>query len=190
MKKVSYFSTEENIKIENNIYERAAASKRPENQAPGFSHTLVQEYLDRSTLTEGQKEAMLFITGSKHRLRAIQASPGTGVPFLLNFARDFYEREGNYKVVALAPSNQAARNLKEKAGFDNASTLHAHFIQLQKEAGAWEAEVARIKASNAYAAYERELAAAEAEQKHQEKISRESGEAAKVIATRVLVGVT
>ncbi|MFC2155133.1 ATP-dependent RecD-like DNA helicase [Acidobacteriota bacterium] len=140
LKKIPYFSTEENIEIENRIYERSLAAKRPENQVPGFSFHRVQEYLDTSTLTEGQKQAVLFITGSKHRLRAIQAAPGTGVPFLLNFVRDFYEREGNYKVVALAPSNMAARNLKEKAGFDNANTLHAHFIQLQKEAGTWEAD--------------------------------------------------
>ncbi len=50
---------------------------------------------------------------------------------------------------------------------------------------AWEAEVARIKASEAYAAYERELAEAKAEQERQKKISRECGEAARVIAERI-----
>ncbi|MCK4761029.1 MAG: AAA family ATPase, partial [Candidatus Aminicenantes bacterium] len=139
LKGATYFSTEQNIRIENGIYEKAEVVKKQENYVPGFAYTKVNKYLDRSTLTTGQKEAVLFMTGSKHRVRAVQAAPGAGVPFMLNFARDFYEQEGDYKVVALTPTKKAADNLKEKAGIEDAATLHSYFIQLQKETGTWEA---------------------------------------------------
>ncbi|MCK4765673.1 MAG: AAA family ATPase, partial [Candidatus Aminicenantes bacterium] len=139
LKGATYFSTEQNIRIENGIYEKAAVVKKQENYVPGFAYTKVNKYLDRSTLTTGQKEAVLFMTGSRCRVRAVQAAPGTGVPFMLNFARDFYEQEGDYKVVALTPTKKAADNLKEKAGIEDAATLHSYFIQLQKETGTWEA---------------------------------------------------
>jgi ATP-dependent exoDNAse (exonuclease V) alpha subunit len=129
----TYFSTEQNINIENGIYENTISGQ---NTIAGFAESKVKQYLECTTLTDGQKDALLFMTSSKDRIRAIQGAPGVGKSFMLNSAKDFYEEEG-YKVVALAPSNKAVSNLKERAGFESAATIHAYLIRLQKESGAW-----------------------------------------------------
>ena len=130
----TYFSTEQNIRIENEIYEKAPAAK---NQVSGFERDKVRKYLENTTLNEGQQYAMMFMATCKDRIKAIQGDPGVGKSFMLNVAKNFYEEEG-YKVVALAPSNKAVLNLKESAGFEDAATVHSYLIKLQKEAGTWE----------------------------------------------------
>ncbi len=131
---ITYFSTGNNIKIENDIYKKVAAAK---NRVSGFSRGQVRLYLEHTTLTTGQKEALLFMTTCKDRVKAIQGAPGVGKSFMLNVAKNFYEEQG-CKVVALAPSNKAVQNLKDRAGFEDASTIHSYLIKLQKEAGNWE----------------------------------------------------
>ncbi|MBT7068972.1 MAG: hypothetical protein HN919_21930 [Verrucomicrobia bacterium] len=86
-------------------------------------------------------------------------------------------------------TQQAPRQETQKRISELDKQLPALREAIQKEKvdadAAWEAKVARIKASEAYAAYEKDLPVAEAERKRQEKISRESGEAAKVIAEAI-----
>ncbi|MCI0471513.1 MAG: AAA family ATPase, partial [Candidatus Aminicenantes bacterium] len=130
----TYFSTEQNIKIENEIYNRATAAK---DRISGFDEAQVRHYLEKTTLNNGQKQALVFMTGSKDQVRAIQGAPGVGKSFMLNIAKNFYEEKG-YRVTALAPSNKAVLNLKDRAGFEEAATIHSYLIKLQKEAGTWE----------------------------------------------------
>jgi len=132
----TYFSTGQNINTENGIYERAASAR---NKIAGFKESKIDRYLDATTLNPGQKDALVFLTTGKDRISAIQGAPGVGKSFMLNAAKNFYEEEG-FKVVALAPSNEAAAEMKLKAGFDHASTIHAYLIRLQKEAGAWDSD--------------------------------------------------
>ena len=129
-----YFSTNENIRIEQEIYERAAAAK---NRVSGFDEAKVRDFAANTTLNSGQRDALFFMTSGRDRIKAVQGAPGVGKSFMLNIAGNFYEKEG-YKVVALAPSNKAVLNLKERAGFADAATIHSYLIKLQKEAGTWE----------------------------------------------------
>ncbi len=129
-----YFSTEENILIEKEIYEKVQAAR---NERTGLDESRIREHLEASTLNRGQRQAVLFMTTANERLIAVQGAPGVGKSFMLNEARNIYEDEG-YKVVALAPSNKAVLNLKERAHFQNAATIHSYLIGLQKEAQTWD----------------------------------------------------
>jgi len=66
-----------------------------------------------------------------NRLAIIQGRAGTGKSFTLNALRETLEAEG-YQVTGLAPTNTAAKDLRE-AGFQDARTLHS-FLYSHKKA--------------------------------------------------------
>jgi len=70
-----------------------------------------------------------------NRLSIIQGRAGTGKSFTLNALRETLESEG-YQVTGLAPTNTAAKDLRE-AGFHDARTLHSFLYshKLAVEAG-------------------------------------------------------
>ena len=65
-----------------------------------------------------------------NRFSVIQGRAGTGKSFTLNALRETLEREG-YQVTGLAPTNTAAKDLRE-AGFDDARTLHSFLYSHRK----------------------------------------------------------
>ena len=73
----------------------------------------VSARLDRTTLTEGQREAVRTILLSHDRIVAVQGAAGTGKTTML---REALGSMGERKVVLLAPSAAAARVLADETG--------------------------------------------------------------------------
>jgi len=129
----TWYSSQENITVEMGIYEKV---QRAKDKRQGFDEAKASDYLKTTTLNKEQRQAVTFMSTAQDRVIAIQGAPGVGKSFMLDTARNLFEEEG-YKVVALAPSNKATLNLKERAYFENAATIHAYLIGLQKENGTW-----------------------------------------------------
>ena len=73
----------------------------------------VSARLDRTTLTEGQREAVRTILLSRDRIVAVQGAAGTGKTTML---REALGSMGERKAVLLAPSAAAARVLADETG--------------------------------------------------------------------------
>lgn len=82
--------------------------------------------LDRTTLTEGQKEAIVTSLTGRGQLSAIQGYAGTGKTFALEKLRTEAEKMG-YKVEGLAPSSQAVSQLAE--AIPGSETLQARLLR-------------------------------------------------------------
>ncbi len=133
----TYFSTQQNIDMEWEIYDLLS----PENNRmphQGMKQEKIQAYLEKSSLNNQQQEAIRFMTSSDKRVKAIHCAPGTGKTFLLDATGSFYRDTGDYRVIALAPSNRAVSNIKTYTSIDQAYTIHSYLVRLQKEAQTWE----------------------------------------------------
>ena len=73
----------------------------------------VSERLDRTTLTEGQREAVRTILLSRDRIVAVQGAAGAGKTTMLSEALGLI---GERKAILLAPSAEAARVLADETG--------------------------------------------------------------------------
>lgn len=68
--------------------------------------------LDKTTLTDGQKDAVLTGLSGAGRFRGVQGYAGTGKTFMLDALRGFAEKAG-YTVEGAAPTNRAVEQLSE-----------------------------------------------------------------------------
>ncbi len=87
-----------------------------------------------ANLTGEQARAVRRATGSKG-LALIDGQAGTGKSHALKAVREVYKGQG-YKVVALAPTNAVAQDMKED-GFARARTLHAELFALDQGHAGW-----------------------------------------------------
>lgn len=85
------------------------------------------------TLSDEQARAVRHITGAG-RLKAVVGVAGSGKSTMLDAAREAWEHDG-YKVIGMATTRQAARNLQESAGIPS-STMQ-RYVGLEAEGSAF-----------------------------------------------------
>ena len=78
---------------------------------------MVSARLRRGPLTEGQREAVKLILGTKDRVVGVQGYAGTGKTHMLKRVRALAEKTG-YRMVGLAPSASAVQTLGSEAGIE------------------------------------------------------------------------
>jgi len=86
---------------------------RPNGEAFRTPQGRLKHDLEKTSLTEGQKEAVLLgLSPDKGRFVAVQGYAGTGKTFALNTLNRYAQRFG-YEVEGIAPTNRAAEQLSE-----------------------------------------------------------------------------
>jgi len=109
----------------------------------------ISERLARSTLTDGQKEAVSVMLTSRDKIVGVQGLAGTGKSYMTAVARGMLEKAG-YQVEGLGPSHNAVRQLEESVPnsrtISSVLTRHAALPKegdksntylVQTAAGAW-----------------------------------------------------
>ena len=79
---------------------------------------MVQGYLNRGPLTQGQKAAVKLILSAKDRVVGVQGYAGTGKTTMLDRARALAEKKG-WRMIGLAPSASAVKTLADEAGIES-----------------------------------------------------------------------
>ena len=79
---------------------------------------MVDRYLRKGPLTDGQKQAVKLILSEKDRTLGVQGFAGTGKTRMLNRARTLAEKK-RWRMVGLAPSASAARTLAAESGIES-----------------------------------------------------------------------
>ncbi len=79
---------------------------------------MVDRYLRKGPLTDGQKQAVKLILSEKDRTLGVQGFAGTGKTRMLNRARTLAAKK-RWRMVGLAPSASAARTLAAESGIES-----------------------------------------------------------------------
>lgn len=95
------------------------------------SHPVSQASLDaaiaRKSLSDDQKQALSHITGPE-RVAVVQGVAGAGKSYMLDAARDAWQRDG-YTVIGAALAGKAAEGLQESSGIES-GTIHSLVARL------------------------------------------------------------
>src|SRR5436309_6051947 len=83
-------------------------------------------------LTASQRDVVIGIVTSGHRVDPVEALAGTGKTTCAAALNEVYGRAG-YRVVGAAPTARAVRELKERAGIGEARTLDGWALKLAAE---------------------------------------------------------
>ena len=100
--------------------ERETIARMREGQGRGrrvMRGWMVSARLHRGPLTEGQREAVKLILGTKDRVVGVQGYAGTGKTAMLRRVRALASKSG-HRMMGLAPSASAARTLAAEAGIE------------------------------------------------------------------------
>lgn len=120
------YTTQEMLHIEQDLMQRVERSKTQDRHA--VSPKIVQNVCARyPTLKEEQHNALRHITTRKGSIQVVEGWAGTGKTFMLDLARQVWERSG-YRVQGTALAAKAAGGLEE-AGIKS-QTLHRLLQQL------------------------------------------------------------
>ena len=79
---------------------------------------VVDRYLRKGPLTDGQKQAVKLVLSDRDRLVGVQGFAGTGKTRMLNRASTLAEKR-RWRMVGLAPSASAARTLAAESGIES-----------------------------------------------------------------------
>ena len=88
---------------------------------------VVDGYLRKGPLTDGQKQAVKLVLSDRDRLVGVQGFAGTGKTRMLNRARTLAEKR-RWRMVGLAPSASAARTLAAESGIQS-ETLQRFLVR-------------------------------------------------------------
>lgn len=130
-----HFTDKENIRLEheNNTLMRATVGRQvldlrsmTDKATRCSSDAIIQRKLDRTTLTEGQKEAVALTLSSKGGVVGVQGYAGTGKTYMLASALRMAEARG-YTLEGLAPSHKAVSALNE--ALPSASTVESALVR-------------------------------------------------------------
>lgn len=117
------FTTQEMLDIETNMLVQAELLKK--NERHRVSNKALDDAVKQRTLSREQVDALVHIVDKEH-LTSVVGYAGTGKSYLLDAARDVWERSG-YRVFGAALSGIAAQNLEQSSGISSrtvASFLH------------------------------------------------------------------
>ena len=125
------YSTREIIELERRLLEsvEAGQSNGFHNVKPKHVEAVLRKY---ETATEEQIAAVRHITQEAGTVKCVQGMAGTGKTFMLQMAREVWEREG-LTVVGAALAGKAAEGLQEGAGIESA-TIALRLIQIENGA--------------------------------------------------------
>lgn len=90
--------------------------------------SVLKKELSRTTLTEGQREAVMTALTGTSRFVGVQGYAGTGKTFMVETLNKYAERTG-YQLDGLAPSGRAVEALKE--AIPTATTLQSWLVQIR-----------------------------------------------------------
>jgi conjugative relaxase-like TrwC/TraI family protein len=120
------FTTEEMLQLERRMLREAASLTRRKDEVS--TSTLVEVLRSRSTINEEQLAALHHMCEGK-ALALVRGLAGTGKTYLMNAARDAWEREGK-EVLGASLAATAAKRLEEDAGIES-ETLHRMLWRLE-----------------------------------------------------------
>jgi conjugative relaxase-like TrwC/TraI family protein len=98
-----------------------------ESNRKSAESTLYQQ-LSRTSLTEGQRDAVTIALTGTSRFVGVQGSAGTGKTFMVETLNRYAQRAG-YELEGLAPSGRAVEALKE--AIPEAKTLQSYLVQIK-----------------------------------------------------------
>ncbi len=108
-------ATKETVQLEKQIIAQIRSGKK--TVTPFISHNEIQQKLDLSTLTKGQKEAVTLLATTQDRFVMIQGYSGTGKSTMLETLQDaLYQSQvvNKESIIALAPTHKAVKELQSK----------------------------------------------------------------------------
>ena len=130
------FTSKEMYALEKAVGDRAAAmaaDRETHTPNPG-ARAVHQAYLDSviacRTLTDEQKAALKHITG-EGRLAVVQGVAGAGKSYMLDAARDAWEKDGR-QVIGCALAGKAADGLNQSSDIQKSDTIHATLHEIEK----------------------------------------------------------
>lgn len=100
--------------------------KQAHSREPGL-RAAIEARLEGLALNPDQKRAALELAAPTDRIQGVRGLPGVGKTLTLGVARELIESRGE-KVLALAPTRAAVRELSKSAGFGEAHTV-AWFVK-------------------------------------------------------------
>lgn len=125
----THWTTREMLEIERGIAD--TAERWHGEQTHAVRPESLQSAMAAKTLSEDQKNALEHIMRPE-RVSVVQGLAGAGKSYMLDAARDAWQRDG-YTVLGCALSGKAALSLKESSGMDS-DTIHGTLIRLEKGA--------------------------------------------------------
>lgn len=126
---VRRFTTREILAVERKLLdavERSSGWRQP--HVMGALSEVLQNF---PTIRPEQRDAVKHVTCSPDRISCVYGMAGTGKTFLLDVAREVWERSG-YEVIGTALAAKAAQGLEEGSGI---RSLHIHSLLKQIELG-------------------------------------------------------
>lgn len=123
----TFFTSKEQVAVERKIHAEIKSGEN-QNEFPLASQPRIQlgRRLHRSTLSEGQKEAVSLPFLSQDRFVAIQGYAGTGKTYMLDRLNQEAQKLG-FKVEAVGPTHQSVKELNGVV--ENSETLKARLVR-------------------------------------------------------------
>lgn len=119
------FTTNDVLQYEESLLKRAEETKESDRHLVRAS-TVERALRSRDTIKDDQKAALEYLTTGKGAIQCVSGMAGTGKTYLLDAARECWERDG-YKVLGCALAARAALQLEAESGIKScsvASLLH------------------------------------------------------------------
>lgn len=132
---LSYYSSPEMKEVEKKIINLAKEGKDQSQiniEQDSFNKFKAQNQLKINGLTPSQKETLDFVASSKDQFLGIQGDAGTGKTFVMNIAREIYEKNGHF-VRGMAPTGKATHELSENSGIKTTSTVDSFLLSGKNE---------------------------------------------------------
>lgn len=122
------WTTREMLEIENKIAQ--TAERMASEKTHGVSHENLQSAIEKKTLSDDQKQALEQVT-SPDRISVIHGVAGAGKSYMLDAAREAWEKEG-YTVRGAALAGKAAEGLQQSSGIES-DTIHKTLMMLDNQ---------------------------------------------------------
>lgn len=128
------WTSREMLEIEKGLADYAARAANTETSARVSAET-IESVIDKriregKPLSDEQKAALAHITDNRRSIAVIEGTAGAGKTYMLDAARDAFERSG-HKVVGCSPLGKAAAGLEAEAHIKS-DTVHGTLASIEK----------------------------------------------------------